>query len=262
MDKLKRKIRKYYEFIITKIKLLLHQKKYKQDNVTVKYMYKAVPGSNDLVVVLSSCTRKGIRARYNYMRTLADIKANRLFILDDYADDHRGSYYMGPDFTFAEEKATLGLIDSFVERLNCRKVIFCGSSKGGYSALNFGLQREGSYIVAGAPQYFLKTYLETTENTACLNHIMGARTPEKEQTIEFYMQERIRNTQYKGTQHIFLNFSDKEHTYNEHVAHLLKELKENNYDVECSVDDYTDHSDISIYFPDYLKKTVQRILGE
>lgn len=260
MDKFIRKVKKYYEFILTKIKLLYQQKKYRNGDVTVKYILKQSKDSNDLVVVLSSCTRKGIRARYNYMRTLADIKANKLFILDDYAADHRGSYYLGPDFTFAEEKAVLSLIESVTARLNCDRVIFCGSSKGGYSALNFGLQREGSYVVAGAPQYFLKTYLETTGNIDCLNHITGERTPQKDETVEYYMQERIRNNAFKDTQHIYLNFSDQEHTFWEHVEHLVKELNDNNYHVECSIDKYTNHSDISLYFPDYLKKTVQMIL--
>ena len=136
-DKAKRIIRKYYEFFITKFKILREQKIFNYENVKVKYMLKEEKEADALTIVFSACTRKGLKARYNYVKTLDGIPSNRLYILDDYAKDHRGSYYLGSDFQFNEEKATDALIKQIIAVLKPKKLIFCGSSKGGYAALNF-----------------------------------------------------------------------------------------------------------------------------
>ena len=127
--KARRVIRKYYEYFTTKVKLVFSQKKFKSGDVTLKYILKKNSDSKDLVVVFSSCTRRGIKARYNYMRTLAKVNANKLFILDDFAADHRGSYYLGYDQTYSEEKATIELINHIKKSLGTDKLICCGSSK-------------------------------------------------------------------------------------------------------------------------------------
>ena len=255
-----RVIRKYYEYFTTKIKLVFSQKKFKYDDVTLKYILKKNPASKDLVIVFSSCTRRGIKARYNYMRTLSKINVNKLFILDDFADDHRGSYYLGADSTYSEEKAVIKLIDNTAELLGINKRIFCGSSKGGYSAINFGLQYEDGFIVAGGPQYYLGQYLVRSQNIECLRHIVGQITDEKVSKLDTRLKERIEEKIFGTKQKIYLHFSDKEHTYEEHVKDLLGCLVSCGYNVECDVADYTDHSDISLYFPDFLVNTLKKIL--
>ena len=260
-DKAKRVIKKYYEFILTKVKLVFLQKKYRSNGVLLKYILKKNDQSKDLVVVFSSCTRRGIKARYNYMRTLKSIEANQLYILDDFADDHRGSYYLGPDWTFAEEAATLSLIKEVSAKLNSEKIICCGSSKGGYSAINFGLMIPGSYIVAGGPQYYLATYLQASQNIECLEHILGEVTEEKKENLDSRLKGKIDSISNPEEYHIFLHFSDKEHTYEEHVKDLLEEIKRQGFLVSCDIADYTNHSDISYYFPDFLVETIKRIIS-
>lgn len=255
-----RVIRKYYEYLTTKVKLVFSQKKFKSDNVTLKYILKKASDSKSLVVVFSSCTRRGIKARYNYMRTLAKIDANKLFILDDFAEDHRGSYYLGENLTFSEEKATVALIDHIVKTLGTEKVICCGSSKGGYSAINFGLQYEESLIVAGGPQYYLGQYLVKSQNMECLRHIIGQITDEKVRKLDIRLKERIEEKKFGNKQKIYLHFSDKEHTYGEHIKDLIDCLTGCGYNLECDVADYTDHSEISYYYPDFLINTLKKIL--
>lgn len=259
-DRYIRVIKKYYEFITTKVKLIFLQKKYTDNGVTLKYILKKQKDSSDLVVIFSSCTRRGIKARYNYMRTLSGIKANQLYILDDFASDRRGSYYLGENFSFNEEKATLKLVNHIADTLNAKKIICCGSSKGGYSALNFGLQIENSYIVAGGPQYYLCTYLHDSSNLECLEHILGEATPEKEEYLDKYLENRIRENSGKYGQKLFLHFSDKEHTYFEHIQFLVSELEKNGLWPECDIASYTNHSEISYYFPDFLKEKILKIL--
>ena len=259
-DKAKRIIRKYYEFLVTKFKILHEQKIFGYENVKVKYMLKEDDEADTLIIVFSACTRKGLKARYNYVKTLDGIPSNRLYILDDYAKDHRGSYYMGENFQFNEEKATDALIKKTIAALKPKKLIFCGSSKGGYAALNFGLQYCGAYMVIGAPQYYLTSYLKDSENFATLEHILGKADKQKEETLEYRLRNKIYNNEKCSSQHIYVHYSNQEHTYQEHVVHMLEDMKKCNYQITNDVASYTNHGDLSYYFPDFLRNTIEKIV--
>ena len=248
----KKVIRKYVEYIHTKIVLLWEQKVFRHKGVRVKYMVKKEKQADTLAIVFSACTRAGLRARYNYVRTLNGLNCNRLYILDDYAADHRGSYYIGGNFKFDEEAATRALIQKVMEDLKPAKVVCCGSSKGGYAALNFGVEIPDSVMIVGAPQYFLTTYL-LAGNIETLNHILGERTSEKEEVVEYYLRNKLLKNPNLATQKVYLHYSDKEHTYEEHIKHMLKDMEEAGYRIEKDVADYTNHSDVSYHFPDFLK---------
>lgn len=260
LDRVKRIIRKYYEFLVTKLKILKEQRIFCFGGVKVKYMLKQCNNSDTLVIVFSACTRRGLKARYNYVKTLDGMPCSRLFILDDYAKDHRGSYYLGHNFQFDEEKATNALIQWAIKELAPQKLIFCGSSKGGYAALNFGVEYADSYMIIGAPQYFLTSYLEKSGNVEALDHILGIRDKEKDTALEYRLRNKIIANTNKERQHFFIHFSNKEHTYEEHIIYLLKDMEEFGYHVETDVASYTNHSDLSYYFPDFLKKHISEIV--
>lgn len=255
----KKVIRKYVEYITTKIRLIWEQKSVIIDDVKIKYLYKKSVTTSDLIVIFSSCTRSGIKARYNYVRTLKKIDANKLFILDDYAEDHRGSYYMGSDYKFNEEKSIEKFIRLFATEHGAEKIIFCGSSKGGYSALNFGIMFRNAYIIAGAPQYFLASYLYASGNLDTLKHILGTVTSTKEEFLNLYLKHKIEGNEYSNTQTIYLHYSNKEHTYEEHIRHLIEDLSNYNYLLNEDIADYSDHSEISYYFPEFLVNTIKKI---
>jgi hypothetical protein len=256
----KAKIKKYYEFLTTKVHLMLEQKKFRHDDVLLKYILKKKE-SDTLVIVLSSCTRKGIKARYNYMRTLKDFNVNQLFILDDFGEDKRGSYYIGHDFKFDEDAAVKALVEKIADEIHAKTLIFCGSSKGGWAAVNFGLQFENSYVVAGGPQYFLADYLRDSGNLSSLKHIVGEETKEKLEKVNAYLGDRVKNDPFIATQHIYLHYSEKDHTYKEHIQYMLNDMKALGYDIKEDVEQYEDHSDISYYFPGFLVNSINDILG-
>lgn len=258
--KITKVIRKYSEYILTKVKILYAQRCFRDEDVCVKYILKKNKKSDTLAIVFSACTRRGLKARYNYVKTLNGLKCSRLHILDDYADDCRGSYYLGENFTFSEERATAALINRMIAELSPRKVIYCGSSKGGYAALNFGLQRENAQLIVGGPQYYLASYLKGSGNIEAYRHIIGEETEEKKQHLEYYLRERIRNNTYVTSQKIYLHYSNQEHTYPEHICDLREELINKKYSFEEDIQSYTNHSDISYYFPDYLRTTIKRII--
>lgn len=71
------------------------QRVFKGERYDIKYVLERNKNSKDLIIVFTSCTKVGQKARYNYVRTLDKYKCNKLFILDDFGFDKRGAYYLG-----------------------------------------------------------------------------------------------------------------------------------------------------------------------
>lgn len=259
IQKYRKKIKKLGEYLLTKVRLLRYQKKFRTDKVTIKYMLEQAD-SKDLVIVFNSCTRKGIRARYNYVRTLKKISCNKVFLLDDFAADHRGGFFMGSNMNFEESAALKKLIAAICEKTGAERLIFCGSSKGGYMALNFGLEYPGSYIVAGGPQYFIGQSLLDTENIEALKHIVGQVCREKIEFLNQYLPGKVLQNPYSDSQRIYLHYSDSEHTYEEHIRYLCGDLAKKGYRYSEDVAHYREHGEISLYFPEFLLHSVEEIL--
>ena len=222
IQKFRKKGKKLGEYMMTKLRLLRDQKKYRSRGVTLKYMLDRVD-SRDLIIVFSSCTRKGIRARYNYVRTLKEVPCNKLFLLDDFASDHRGSFYLG-------------------------------------SNMNFGLDYPGSYMVVGGPQYFLGQSLLDTGNIEALKHIAGQVCKEKVEFLNEYLPKKVAANRYAPSQRIYLHYSDSEHTYEEHIRYLRRDLAKKGYRCSEDVAHYKEHGEISLYFPEFLLHSVEEIL--
>lgn len=252
-----KKIGKYIEYITTKISLMVKQRVFSFENTRVKYIFEQCEDSSDIIVVLSSCTRQGVKARYNYMRTLHNVRANKLFILDDFGPDGRGSYYIGRDYTFCEDLATKALIEMFIEKTAAKRVIFTGSSKGGWAAMNFGLQFNNSYIVCGAPQYYVANWFGKCES---LKYITGDFSEERIHYVNNYLRQRIFANESTHSQRISLHYSDKDHTYCEHIQYMVADLEKAGYTIERDIEHYENHSDVSIYFPKYMVSTINAII--
>lgn len=208
---------------------------------------------------MSSCTRPGIKARYNYNRTLKDINVNKLFILDDFGVDLRDAYYLGYDGNFEIEEAVKELISNIKSTLNIQKVIYAGSSKGGYAALYFGLSDFDSNIIIGAPQYYLGNYLSKV-HPHILQYVMGNKDSESINVLNELLPQKIRKINNSNRNNIFLQYSNSEHTYFEHISYLIKDIKKHNIELNIEELDYKEHDKVSKYFPGFLKKNVQSII--
>ena len=251
-------INKYIEYMCTKLKVKLKEKKFISNGYEIKYILEENK-SEHLVVIFSSCTRPGIKARYNYNRTLKSVKANKLFILDNYGDDGRGVFYLGTNNDFMIQKAVKELVKKVSYENECEKITYVGSSKGGYAALYFGLDDVNSSIVIGAPQYYLGNYLNCTPNMNVLKNIIGNISNEKIENLNLALYEKI---QSKVSNNIYIHFSTQDHTYEEHIKYLLRDLDDNNIKYNRDVASYSKHSDVSIYFPRFLVETVTKIVNE
>ena len=167
------KISKAIDLLKTKYKMAMKQKVYQGEKYKVKYILEENKNSEVLLILFTSCTAKGQKARYNYMRTVEKYDVNKLFILDDFGFDGRGAYYLGKDKDFKIAEDVQGLINSICNKIKPKKEVYIGSSKGAYGALYFALDRKNTYVIAGAPQYMLGNYLNLPGHKEILEYIMG-----------------------------------------------------------------------------------------
>lgn len=250
-----KRINKLIEFVYMK-KFFFSQKHYEIDtNQKLSYVFQRNANSKKMIIVLSSCTRIGLKGRYNYIRTLKNVKCNKLFILDDFGYDNRGLFYLGKNNKFEISKAVKKLIGEIVTRYSIENCIYVGSSKGGYAALYFGLEDTESTIIAGAPQYYLRSYLKGWDDRRLLQ--ISGENEKAIENIDYLIKEKISNNQFAGK--IYLHYSSEEHTFKEHIADLLKDLRESKIEIETDEKKYKNHSDVGIHFPEYLLKVLQKI---
>lgn len=243
----------YFEFFFTKAYRKFKEKNINWGGVRLKYIYKNNNRSNILIIILSACTRKGIKARYNYMNTLSRCRDNQLYILDDFGYDGRGAYYLGKNGGNEIELSCIHLINEICQKTNPDKIIFCGSSKGGWAALNFMTEFKNSIAIIGAPQYKLADYLLKESNEITGKYVL----PENEKDGINSLNDYVKNKLCKADSNkVYLHFSDMEHTYNEHIIYLLKDLKNNDIDCEVEQLHYTEHWDVGKHFPQWLIRSL------
>ncbi len=249
---LKIKSRIYYFFNI-----YLYERIFKHQDVTLKYLF-FNKKSEKLIIVFSGMFPD--KARYSYVRTLQDTQYSRLYILDNFGEDGLGCYYLGTNGAHQVETTVNELIEKITKAHHINEWIFCGSSKGGWAALNFGLNYQNSTIITGAPQYNLGYYLENRRSKQLLHTVLGkSYTHEDVQNLNNIIKNKIVDNEYKNKFRIYLHISNKEHTYNEHVKFLIEDLKQHGYTYSLDVHEYETHDEVSKYFPIYLRTIINEI---
>ncbi|MBO7637113.1 MAG: hypothetical protein J6S89_11120 [Paludibacteraceae bacterium] len=251
------KLSHLYGSLKIRLDIYLTEKEHVSDGIKIKYLFHPNKRSKALIVVFPACYEN--KAQYNYMRTLSSFKCNKLFLLDDFGTNHQGCYLVEDQV----EKCCLNLIQSIINRLNgsLDKVFLVGGSKGGYSAINFGLRIPDTIVIAGGPQYYLGRYLDKENTIPNLEFLLHGTI--NELGIK-YLDYRLKNLLYTSTikpNKIYLHFSDKEHTYEEHVRDLLTDVSSAGIPVITDVLDYKSHSDLATFFPLYLSKILKQELG-
>lgn len=251
---LKRKFRHILNRMSAAWAKLFHEQKLSHDGCVLKYMF-FDNRSNQLVVSFPACAPNA--SRYNYVRTLKPFKVDKLFLLDDFADNHQGCYLVRDDV----EALVYKLLKTIVDKGRYEKILFIGSSKGGYSALNFSFLIPNVDVVIGAPQYSLGSYLnkpDTIENLKFL--LYGDVDEQKIKVLDDRLKNRILSSEIKPL-NVFIHYSDKEATYDCHVKWMLEDLRHQGIAVSENVEDYPLHSDMVRFFPSYLDKKLKELLA-
>lgn len=85
----KRAFHRMYTILLT----YFREKEYSCKNGRIKYMLiKPKAHSDFLIVSFPACSD---RPKYNYVGSLKRYNCNKLFILDDFAENHMGNYLVG-----------------------------------------------------------------------------------------------------------------------------------------------------------------------
>lgn len=253
-------ISRFFNRIYTAIITPIIEKKYVGNGTRLKYLFFPSVKSKVMVVGFQACAKEG--ARYNYVRTLNDFKVNKLYIKDDFASNRRGNYYLGSNGKYNVEKATYELIDKYIEKLKPDKIVFIGSSKGGYAALNFGVSYINSSMIVAAPQYYLGMYLNNVYQMPNLIDILGDVTEENIFELDARLKNKVLNNNSANTQRVFLHYSNYEHTYNEHIRDLINDMKYTGYKIDFDIHQYAVHGELKYYYPSYLRSSLRKLLED
>lgn len=218
--------------------------------------------SDYLLVVLSGFNGGEVAGReplYNYVRTLEDISVNQLFILDGV--DNVPVYYYGSNKTESYLKDTSDLIQRYIDELNIEKsnVIIAGSSKGGTGALLVGLYMELGHIISGANQLDVGTYLDTLPKVReiMFNKIFGNNLDSNVRELDnsFRRHFLINDTISK----LYFHAGNRDSHYIKHMKPMLKHYDEKNINYELDLRNYSDHSSLQYYFPEYFLRKLNEI---
>ena len=228
-----------------------------EDGEVIHYLFYPKKNSRILVVILQAFHPAG--ARYNYIATLSNANANRLYIKDDF-DPASGNFHLGHEGTFNQEADVHRLIRSVAEKCHAEKLIFVGSCKGGFCALNLGIEYPGSSIIVGAPIYLVGSkMMELKKWHKALADAIGAEpTPKRISALDQRLRDKIRNDPYKQTHRFYVHYSINDHYYDDGVVYLLEDLDAIHATLYRDQHDYQGHDNLKWFFPDYLKKSIAK----
>lgn len=102
--------------------------------------------------------------------------------------------------------------------------------------------------------YHVGDYLNTEAHRKILEGMMGKNyTSEDVRTVNEELPQMIRDKAHSATI-VNLFYSEKDHTYREHIVDLKRDLEAAGISFTISLDDYVKHGDNGIYFSNHLKK--------
>lgn len=192
---------------------------------------------------------------FNYVKTLKNWKVDKLFILDDFA--YKGSYYWYHNGSNEPLKWVQLLINKRINRRRYDKIVTLGSSKGGTCAIFFGLTSKVDEVYAAACQYYIGQYLNTDEHRRIFQSMMGTKAGDKEQKILDSMMPDVIQTNAGSRTRIHLMYSKEEHTYQEHIADLIKDLDKNGIEHTDKTESFKEHGEVGKFFIPWIKKELK-----
>jgi Heparinase II/III-like protein/Heparinase II/III N-terminus len=224
--------------------------------VDVKYfLQKSTSNSTDLIIIFSAFQALGQGPKYNYINTLLGIDCNKLFILDDFGS--RGSYYLCKGKDYKIERSVIRLINSIIDEYGFKNITSCGSSKGGYASLYYGIKYGFNNIIAASPQYFLGTYLEKSKSPDVIEFLAGKVNEDEVQYLDRLLQDTVNTSEFKPN--IYIHLGEGEYHYTDHVLPLIEKLANNHISYELDLGNYNSHSEVGKFFPKYLLSKISSI---
>lgn len=228
--------------------------------VDVKHLFKQGEDSDVMAVVFSGFSTEGKPPLYNYIRTLEGFTCSTLFILDDFGC--RGSYYLCKQRNFSIERSVISLINKIAEEKGIKKIISCGSSKGGYASLYYAIKYGFDAAICGSPQYYLGDYLISTKNQS-MNEVAkfmsGGCFQNDKLFLNSILRDVILNSQNKPE--LYIHLGEGEIHYTHHVKPMIEDLKSSGREYKLDLGPYSSHAEVAKFFPEFLRKNISRKLN-
>lgn len=216
MMKILRKIKTLFNII----KYHILEKEFKTEAGSIKYLF-FPKRSSDLLICFQAFPPRENPVYYN-VKGFKNLQVDRLYIADTFG--YRASYYLFENGKNTPYLLTCELIEFFLKKGNYKRVFTAGTSKGGTSAIFYGLKYNASDIFAGACQYNLGSYLSVPVHLPILKSMMGKTSNDVVDLLNSIIPNHLEQNKSKKTL-IHLVYSTKEHTYEEHTKDLLKKNK-------------------------------------
>lgn len=237
-----------------------HEARFTMNGHTLRYLLLKPRGgqARRLIVSFSGFAAESNRPRYNYIRTLSRFKDLKLFLLDDFGFEQRGSYYLGEGGHFFLREMIPQLVEKIAAEAGVRERVFLGSSKGGTAALLHGLASGADRVIMGAPQYYIGQYLNgTPEHRKILSTVAGSASEAAIRQLDQLLPGLVAGAAGGNKPRVYLHYSKSEHTYREHIAGLILDLRAAGFRVEEDVQAYLNHKDVAAHFPKYLIRVLK-----
>lgn len=238
------KVRKTLKALLSRVFFACKERKFKK---RLKYLF--YNNNSETLLIIFSAFSKTDNRSYNYVRSLSNLRFDKLYILDVWG--YKGSYYLFENGCNSPEIDVTLLIKEKMCKKKYGHVYTAGTSKGGTAAIYYGLKFNVEKIFAGACQYNLGTYLYPN-HIEIFKAMMGNDAGEEEvRKLNEVMRVHIRNHSDVKTI-IYLIYSKNEHTYKDDIVGLLQQLKSCNYKIVEAEYNFSNHNDVGIYFKDYM----------
>lgn len=197
---------------------------------------------------------------YNYTRFLRDINVHRLFVEDTCGK--YGCYYLCNNMNFDVEETVIELIQSIMHKYGIKKenVITFGSSKGGTSALYYGLKYGFGHIISGAPQSKIAEYLNG-RRTDMLQYMIGDDLlQENIDKLDSLILDLIK-PDVKTKIHLLT--SEKDAQYKKHIIPLIEAIEKARLDANIVFEPgIENHRDIATFFPKFLVRLIRETINK
>lgn len=230
----------------------------------IKYMFLPEQNSPYLIVVLSGFSGREAyqeNAKFNYIKTLLNVKCNKLYIMDEV--ENIPTYYYGTKSEPSYLEDCVNLIQEIMEKYNIliENTMIAGSSKGGTGAILIGNELKAGYIIAGAPQYFPLDYLneinEKARNLIINNILLSEDDFEK---VQKDIKEKMLNL--NESTKLYLHAGNQDLHYIKHLRPYMSMLTKRKKLYALDLQHYEGHQNLKYKFPIFLTRIVHEIISD
>lgn len=226
----------------------------------VKYRFYEDSESDYLIVCFAG---NGNVPAYNYIGAFSGIKANRLYIKDDFSKKtfNNSVYYVGTNRKNEVMKYVSNLISKVSEQFGIphEKIILTGTSKGGYAAILYALEYGYRTCVVGSPTLYLGNSLLLEGNFRDQASVISGGI--KNENITWLNNTLLNRINKSNGCDIHVVIGEGELRYDKHLLPFIDASKSNDkLRIHAQVKNFSSHDDIGKVYPPYATKKLRDII--